>query len=69
MKKRIVITGATGLIGKKLVNALTNHGDEVIVFSRNAGKAKSIFPMAVECVEWDYERPEQWKPKLENVDA
>lgn len=69
MKKRIVITGATGLIGKKLVNALSNRGDEVIVFSRNAGKAKSIFPMAVECVEWDYERPEQWKPKLENVDA
>ena len=44
--KRIVITGATGLIGKKLVKTLIERGDEVIVFSRNAEKAKSIFPKA-----------------------
>lgn len=67
--KRIVITGATGLIGKKLVKTLIERGDEVIVFSRNAKKAKSIFPKVRECVEWNYQHPEQWKSKLENTDA
>lgn len=69
MNKRIVVTGASGLIGKKLVNALIQRGDEVTVFSRNAEKAKSIFPNAKECVEWDYRKSDLWKSKLENSDA
>jgi uncharacterized protein (TIGR01777 family) len=69
MSKKIVITGATGLIGKKLVNALINRGDDVIVFSRDVKKAKSIFPKAKECIEWDYREPELWKNKLYNSDA
>jgi uncharacterized protein (TIGR01777 family) len=69
MAKKIVITGATGLIGKKLVNVLLNRGDEVIIFSRNAKNAKSIFPKAKKCIEWDYRKPELWKSKLENSDA
>lgn len=69
MPKRIVITGATGLIGKKLANALINRGDDVIIFSRDTEKAKSIFPKAIECVEWNYQHPEKWKSKLENTDA
>ena len=69
MSKRIIITGATGLIGKKLTNALINRGDEVIVFSRDTARAKSIFPKAIDCVEWNYRKPEEWKSKLENSDA
>jgi hypothetical protein len=67
--KRIVITGATGLIGKKLADALIDRGDQVIIFSRDAEKAKSIFPKALECVEWNYRKPDLWKSKLENADA
>lgn len=69
MSKRIVVTGATGLIGRKLVNALINRGDEVIVFSRDAEKANSVFPKAVECVEWDYQKPDFWKSRLEETDV
>ena len=69
MSKRIVITGATGLIGRKLSLALIQRGDDVIVFSRNVEKAKSIIPKASEYVEWDYKRPELWKSKIENVNA
>ncbi|MCU0342193.1 MAG: TIGR01777 family oxidoreductase [Ignavibacterium sp.] len=69
MSKKIIITGATGLIGKKLTKALIDRGDEVIVFSRDAEKAKSIFPKAIDCVEWNYRKPEEWKSKLENSDA
>ena len=32
-------------------------------------KAKSIFPKAKEFVEWNYNKPELWKAKLENIDA
>ena len=67
--RRVVITGATGLIGKKLADALIVRGDEVIIFSRDAEKARSIFPKVKECVDWNYQKPQQWKSKLENSDA
>jgi len=69
MNKRIVITGATGLIGKKLAKSLVDRKDEVIIFTRDISKAKSIFPRVKEFVEWDYHKPEEWKSKLENSDA
>jgi uncharacterized protein (TIGR01777 family) len=69
MSKRIVITGATGLIGKKLVNTLSKRENEIIIFTRNLNKARSIFPRLETFVEWDYEKPELWQLYLENVDA
>ncbi|HRN25819.1 MAG TPA: TIGR01777 family oxidoreductase, partial [Ignavibacteriaceae bacterium] len=63
------VTGATGLIGQKLVSALIERGDEVIIFSRDITKAKTIIPNANEYVEWDYIKPELWKTKLDNSDA
>lgn len=64
--KRIIVTGATGLIGRKLVSTLIQRGDELIIFSRDIAKAKTIIPNANEYVEWDYTKPELWKSKLEN---
>src|SRR5436190_118562 len=36
---RVTMTGATGLIGERLVRALTARGDEVTVLSRSGGAA------------------------------
>lgn len=47
----VTITGATGLIGKKLVQALEERGDTVTVLSRNAEKAGEA--LGVEAVAWD----------------
>lgn len=69
MSKRIIITGATGLIGKKLSKSLIDRGDNVIIFSRNKDKAKSMIPGAKDYIEWDYSKPEVWKINLENTDA
>lgn len=69
MRKSIIITGATGLIGRNLIQELIKRGDDVKLFTRNTKKAKSIFPTSIECVEWNYQRPDQWKSKLENADA
>ena len=47
----VTITGATGLIGTKLVAALKARGDTVTVLSRNPEKAKDA--LGVEAVAWD----------------
>jgi uncharacterized protein (TIGR01777 family) len=50
---RVTATGATGLIGTRLVNALKARGDEVTVLSRNPGKAREA--LGVDAVAWDPE--------------
>ena len=69
MSKKIVVTGATGLIGKKICELLINRGDEIIVFSRSPQKAKSIIQGAKEYVKWDLNNPEEWKHKLNGIDS
>jgi hypothetical protein len=38
---RVAVTGATGLIGRRLVRALQDRGDEVTVLSRDAQRART----------------------------
>jgi uncharacterized protein (TIGR01777 family) len=47
----VVLTGATGLIGAKLVGALRGRGDGVTVLSRSPEKASAA--LGVEAVSWD----------------
>jgi uncharacterized protein len=69
MPKKIVITGATGLIGENLCKALIARGDEVYIYTRNINKAKKIIPNANEYIEWDYKNPSGWKEILNKKDA
>jgi uncharacterized protein len=48
--KRVLVTGATGFIGRKLVYRLIERGDRVIVFARNASKAADWFGPHAEIV-------------------
>jgi uncharacterized protein (TIGR01777 family) len=48
----VTITGATGRIGRHLVAALLQRGDEVTVLSRDPARARSDLP-GVEAVAWD----------------
>jgi hypothetical protein len=48
---RVTLTGATGLIGTKLVRALRERGDEVTVLSRSPERAAASLP--VDAVGWD----------------
>ncbi len=61
MKKRIIITGATGSIGKKLCNELIKNGNDITVFTRNPIKAKSALKGASEYIYWNYENIDEWK--------
>jgi len=47
----VTLTGATGLIGSKLVRALRDHGDTVTVLSRSPEKAQAS--LGVEAIAWD----------------
>jgi len=48
---RVTLTGATGLIGTRLVRALRVRGDEVTVLSRNPDRAGEA--LGVEAVGWE----------------
>lgn len=54
-KQHVLVTGATGFIGKLLVKALIANGQKVTVLTRNAKKAALIFDDKVKCVESMYE--------------
>ena len=69
MPKKIIITGATGLIGSKLTKALVARNYEVTVFTRNIDKAKDRVPSAADYQEWNYRNPVQWKKNFEGTYA
>lgn len=53
MKKRILVLGATGLLGKPVACALQREGYQVRVFTRNIQKAQAIFDESFEIVAGD----------------
>jgi uncharacterized protein len=66
MAKKIIITGATGLIGKNISSELLKRGEEIIVFTRNVEEAKAKIPNASFYVKWDYNKTDEWKKYIDN---
>lgn len=64
---RVTVTGATGLIGAKLVEDLQRRGDEVTVLSRSPDKAAG--QLGVDAVAWDPESGPAPAAALEGRDA
>lgn len=62
---RIVVAGGTGWIGKRIVRALVDRGDGVVVLSRTAAPAKD----GVETVAWSGRSDGEWTRALEGADA
>jgi len=56
---RVLVTGASGLIGSALCDALFARGDEVVGLTRDPGRARSANPR----VDW-----RRWEPTLERPD-
>lgn len=49
---RIVVTGATGLIGHALTDALLARGDQVVALSRDQGRARAALGARVQAHTW-----------------
>lgn len=65
---KVAITGATGLIGKKLTKKLIERGDEVFILSSSVDSAKQILPNASGYIEWG-NNSNAWQSELSGVEA
>lgn len=63
----VVVTGATGLIGRPLTRRLIEDGYTVIVFSRDPERARLTIPGAADYVAWQPDTVGQWAARLEGV--
>jgi uncharacterized protein len=69
MSRHIIMTGATGLIGQRLYNALRKRGDRVTVLTRNPDKTKKTFPDAERILLWAPGVKGEWSGAMEGADA
>lgn len=52
---RVLVTGASGLVGQAVVQALVARGDEVVALSREPGR--HAWPAGVQPLQWDARSP------------
>lgn len=66
---RIFVTGATGLVGRRIVRRLGERGDQVVILTRRADHAGQLFGNSVGVVEGDPMRPGDWMKAIADCDA
>jgi uncharacterized protein (TIGR01777 family) len=60
VSKRVIVTGATGFIGKALCRHLLEAGYDVVGLSRNPDEGKQFLPGQVNFARWDAKSAEGW---------
>ncbi len=67
----VAITGATGLIGRRIAQILVEGGSRVIALARNVEKARKQLGNQVSCVHWNFSEPDEggWKRYLSEADG
>jgi uncharacterized protein len=50
---RVTVSGATGMLGRRLVEELLERGDDVTVLSRDSAKAERLFGGRVTAASWE----------------
>ena len=66
---RVLITGATGLIGRRLVTQLLRRGDTILPLSRKATPSTAFGPGACEPLQGDPSRVGPWLESIGECDA
>lgn len=66
---RVAITGATGFVGRSIVNALLRRGHGVVVLARHTDDARSRFNRPVPAVEGDLFDPAALETTFAGADA
>ena len=65
----VLVTGATGLIGRALIDRLLERGDHVRVLSRDPDAARVLLPAGVRAFPWDPKREDPPTLAVAGVDA
>jgi uncharacterized protein len=66
---RVFITGGSGYIGRAIGAALLARGDQAVVLSRDAARARGRLPAGTEIVEGDPTAPGPWQAQVDGCDA
>jgi uncharacterized protein (TIGR01777 family) len=66
---RVFVTGATGLIGRRVIARLLDRGDTVRALTRSPVSAQAKLPPGVEVVTGDVVMPGKWVTRLADCDA
>ena len=65
--KRVVVTGATGLIGREVCATLIAKGYEVVVFSRDPQSARAKVPGAADYIAWTPSETGPWTTAIDGA--
>lgn len=67
--KTVLVTGASGFLGRPLVAALLARGDAVQILTRDARAVRAAAPAGASVTQWTPERPGPWMQAVDGVDA
>jgi uncharacterized protein (TIGR01777 family) len=67
--KTIVVTGATGMVGKPVVAALRARGDRVLALVRDEARGRAALGDGVDVLAADLENPGPWQARLAGTAA
>ena len=67
--KKVLVLGATGLLGRPVVHSLVQNGRQVRILTRNAAKARKWFEDTVEIVEGNALKEDHIRTALVGCDA
>ncbi len=65
--RRVVVTGATGMIGRALCKQLIASGYQVVAFSRDPQKARRLVPGGAEYVAWTPSESGPWASAIDGA--
>lgn len=66
---RVFVTGATGLVGRRMVRRLHERGDQILILTRRALHANQLFGNKAAVVEGDPMRSGDWMKAIADCDA
>ena len=66
-QRRVIVVGATGIIGRPLCHNLLVAGYELVVFSRDPEQARSMVPGASAYVRWQAEERGAWEAMVDGA--